>query len=80
MPFFIDRLHEHFEKRGHWIDGGWQRETDPPGVTAIVLRAFVQDQKFPAKTPFVKTTRPPWDARQRAAVYACLVERLAGCE
>ena len=35
-------------------DGGWQRETDPPGVTAIVLRAFVQDQKFPPNTPFVK--------------------------
>src|SRR5688500_8738363 len=35
-------------------DGGWQRETDPPGVTAIVLRAFVQDSKFPANTPFVR--------------------------
>ena len=35
-------------------DGSWQRETDPPGVTAIVLRAFVRDQKFPASTPFVK--------------------------
>jgi squalene-hopene/tetraprenyl-beta-curcumene cyclase len=35
-------------------DGGWQRETDPPGITAIVLRAFVQDPKYPAKTPFVK--------------------------
>ena len=35
-------------------DGGWQRENDPPGVTAIVLRAFVRDEKFPARTPFVK--------------------------
>jgi uncharacterized protein len=26
VPFFIDRLHEHFEKRGDWIDNGWQRE------------------------------------------------------
>jgi predicted TIM-barrel fold metal-dependent hydrolase len=26
VPFFIDRLHEHFEKRGHWIDNGWQRD------------------------------------------------------
>ena len=26
MPFFIDRLHEHFEKRGDWIEGGWQRD------------------------------------------------------
>jgi uncharacterized protein len=26
VPFFIDRLHEHFEKRGDWISHGWQRE------------------------------------------------------
>ena len=26
VPFFIDRLHEHFEKRGDWIEGGWQRD------------------------------------------------------
>jgi predicted TIM-barrel fold metal-dependent hydrolase len=26
VPFFIDRLHEHFEKRGDWIDHGWQRD------------------------------------------------------
>ncbi|MEO3759524.1 amidohydrolase family protein [Mycobacterium sp. B14F4] len=26
VPFFIDRLHEHFEKRGDWIDGGWRRD------------------------------------------------------
>ena len=31
VPFFIDRLHEHFEKRGDWIEGGWQR--DPAGVS-----------------------------------------------
>ena len=35
-------------------DGGWQRETDPPGVTAIVLRAFVQDEKYDVKTDFVR--------------------------
>ena len=28
VPFFIDRLHEHFEKRGDWIAGGWQREPE----------------------------------------------------
>jgi squalene-hopene/tetraprenyl-beta-curcumene cyclase len=37
-------------------DGGWQRPNDPPGVTAIVLRAFVSDpaKKFDADTDFVK--------------------------
>jgi hypothetical protein len=28
VPFFIDRLHEHFEKRGDWIEGGWQRDPE----------------------------------------------------
>jgi uncharacterized protein len=26
VPFFIDRLHEHFEKRGDWIENGWKRD------------------------------------------------------
>ncbi len=26
VPFFLDRLHEHWEKRGDWIPGGWQRD------------------------------------------------------
>jgi predicted TIM-barrel fold metal-dependent hydrolase len=26
VPFFIDRMHEHFEKRGAWIEGGWRRD------------------------------------------------------
>jgi predicted TIM-barrel fold metal-dependent hydrolase len=26
VPFFIDRMHEHFEKRGDWIPNGWQRD------------------------------------------------------
>ncbi|KUI20776.1 2-amino-3-carboxymuconate-6-semialdehyde decarboxylase [Mycobacterium sp. GA-1285] len=26
VPFFIDRLHEHYEKRGDWIAGGWRRD------------------------------------------------------
>lgn len=26
LPYFIDRLHEHFEKRGDWIENGWQRD------------------------------------------------------
>lgn len=26
VPFFVDRLHEHYEKRGSWIPGGWKRD------------------------------------------------------
>ena len=26
LPYFIDRLHEHFEKRGDWIENGWKRD------------------------------------------------------
>ena len=26
FPYFLDRLHEHFEKRGDWIKNGWKRE------------------------------------------------------
>ena len=24
VPYFLDRMHEHFEKRGDWIPGGWR--------------------------------------------------------
>ena len=53
VQYLIDRG-LNFLKTQQKEDGGWQRETDPPGVTAIVLRAFVRDEKFPASTPFVK--------------------------
>lgn len=26
VPYFLDRLHEHYEKRGDWIPNGWRRE------------------------------------------------------
>jgi len=26
LPFFIDRLHEHYEKRGDWVERGWRRD------------------------------------------------------
>ena len=29
-------------------DGSWQNENDPPGITALVLRAFVNDAKYSA--------------------------------
>ena len=35
-------------------DGGWQKSNEPPGVTALVLRAFVLDKNYEAKTDFVR--------------------------
>src|SRR4051812_23887597 len=36
-------------------DGSWQSEKDPPAMTAVVVKAFVQDkQKYNANTDFVK--------------------------
>ena len=26
LQFFIDRLHEHYEKRGDWVERGWRRD------------------------------------------------------
>jgi predicted TIM-barrel fold metal-dependent hydrolase len=26
VPYFVDRLHEHYEKRGDWIQNGWRRD------------------------------------------------------
>jgi predicted TIM-barrel fold metal-dependent hydrolase len=26
VPFFVDRLHEHWEKRGDWVPDGWKRD------------------------------------------------------
>ena len=25
VPYFLDRMHEHYEKRADWVPGGWQR-------------------------------------------------------
>ena len=35
-------------------DGSWQNEKDPPALTAIVLKAFVQDDRYEPDTDFVK--------------------------
>ena len=35
-------------------DNGWQDEADPPGITALVLRAFISDDKYPADQPFLQ--------------------------
>src|SRR5688500_9642110 len=35
-------------------DGGWASEKEPPAITALVLKCFVQDPKYPYSTNFVK--------------------------
>lgn len=35
-------------------DGSWQSHQDPPAITAIVLKAFVQDQRYSIKDDFIK--------------------------
>src|SRR5437879_1032746 len=35
-------------------DGGWQRENDPPAITAIALKAFAEDPKTRPNADFVK--------------------------
>ncbi len=35
-------------------DGGWQADSEPPAISAIVLKAFAQDPKTGAKADFVK--------------------------
>src|SRR4051812_40123912 len=35
-------------------DGGWQAGPQPPAITAVVLKAIVQDEKYTADTDFVK--------------------------
>jgi squalene-hopene/tetraprenyl-beta-curcumene cyclase len=34
-------------------DGGWDRPTDPPAVTALILKAFVLEPKYSAQQPFL---------------------------
>lgn len=48
----IDRALDYL-KTQQQPDGSWQREKDPPAVTALVLRAFVLDDKYDSKTDFV---------------------------
>jgi squalene-hopene/tetraprenyl-beta-curcumene cyclase len=35
-------------------DGGWANPHEPPGITALVLRAFVLDPKYSSSTDFIK--------------------------
>lgn len=35
-------------------DGSWQQEADPPAITAIVIKAFVQDGHYKGDEPFLQ--------------------------
>src|SRR5688572_16995793 len=35
-------------------DGGWQKENDPPAITALVLKVFAQDPGSGGQADFVK--------------------------
>jgi len=35
-------------------DGGWQNQGEPPAFTALVLRAFLQEEKYDAEVPFIE--------------------------
>jgi len=35
-------------------DHGWQGEVDPPGVTALVLKSFMEDERYDADMPFLE--------------------------
>ena len=35
-------------------DHTWQRDSDPPAITAIVLKAFMGDKKYDADQPFLE--------------------------
>ncbi|HEX4055583.1 MAG TPA: prenyltransferase/squalene oxidase repeat-containing protein [Tepidisphaeraceae bacterium] len=34
-------------------DNGWQEQADPPGITALVLRAFISDDQYNVNQPFL---------------------------
>src|SRR3984957_342429 len=34
-------------------DNGWQSDGDPPGVTALVLKSFMEDERYDADMPFL---------------------------
>src|ERR1700722_12773255 len=34
-------------------DNGWQSDVDPPGVTALVLKSFMEDERYDADMPFL---------------------------
>jgi squalene-hopene/tetraprenyl-beta-curcumene cyclase len=42
-----------FLKAQQQPDHGWQGEVDPPGITALVLKSYMEDERFDADMPFL---------------------------
>jgi squalene-hopene/tetraprenyl-beta-curcumene cyclase len=41
-------------QKNQQTDGGWQAPSDPPAITSIVVKAFVQDPHFKGSDPFIE--------------------------
>ena len=41
-------------KKQQQPDGGWQQTNEPPAITAIAIKAFVQDKKYAGDEPFLQ--------------------------
>jgi len=41
-------------KKNQQPDYGWQGEVDPPGITALVLKGFMEDERYDADMPFLE--------------------------
>jgi squalene-hopene/tetraprenyl-beta-curcumene cyclase len=42
-----------FLKQQQKSDYSWQGESDPPGITALVLKSFMEDERYDADMPFL---------------------------
>ncbi len=54
VPFFIDRLHEHYQKRGNWVERGWR---DVLGTDFIMFASDYPhwDGEWPQSTKPLRT-------------------------
>jgi predicted TIM-barrel fold metal-dependent hydrolase len=66
VPYFVDRLHEHWEKRGSWIPNGWQRDPREYIERGQIYVSCEPDERFPAARALgglrdVRGDCPHWD-------------------
>jgi squalene-hopene/tetraprenyl-beta-curcumene cyclase len=48
----VDKSFDYLKKQQK-PDHGWQAEIDPPGVSALVLKSFMEDERYDADMPFL---------------------------
>jgi predicted TIM-barrel fold metal-dependent hydrolase len=83
VPYFLDRLHEHFEKRGDWIPDGWRR--DPRELVAagqIYVSCEADETLLPAVVAALgadfilyASDYPHWDSEFPASATALRTRR-----